>query len=116
MTRSEKAQRVAETLERLYPTTTVPLEHRDPFTLLVAVVLSAQTTDKKVNQVTPQLFARAPDPAGARAETSSRSGFSLSVEHALNDSSDTKAVAARGKGFMAARRSLDRGFQTVMRQ
>ena len=49
-------------LDELYPETAIPLEHRDPFTLLVAVVLSAQTTDKKVNQVTPELFARAPTP------------------------------------------------------
>lgn len=49
-----------EILDDLYPDTPIPLEHRDPFTLLVAVVLSAQTTDKKVNQVTPRLFARAP--------------------------------------------------------
>jgi len=49
-------------LDELYPETAIPLDHRDPFTLLVAVVLSAQTTDKKVNQVTPALFARAPTP------------------------------------------------------
>lgn len=49
-------------LDELYPETPIPLAHRDPFTLLVAVVLSAQTTDKKVNQVTPRLFARAPTP------------------------------------------------------
>lgn len=48
-----------ETLDVLYPTVTIPLDHVDPFTLLVAVVLSAQTTDKKVNEVTPALFARA---------------------------------------------------------
>jgi endonuclease-3 len=50
-------------LDELYPETPIPLEHRDPFSLLVAVVLSAQTTDKKVNQVTPRLFALAPTPA-----------------------------------------------------
>lgn len=43
-------------LEKLYPTVPIPLDHTDPFTLLVAVVLSAQTTDKKVNQITPKLF------------------------------------------------------------
>ncbi len=48
-------------LEELYPETPVPLDHSDPFTLLVAVMLSAQTTDKKVNEVTPGLFALAPD-------------------------------------------------------
>jgi endonuclease III len=59
MKRAEKAERIAEMLEELYPEPAVPLSHEDPFTLLVAVVLSAQTTDKKVNEVTPALFARA---------------------------------------------------------
>lgn len=60
--RAEKALRIQQILDRLFPETPVPLDHADPFTLLVAVVLSAQTTDRKVNQVTPALFARAPDP------------------------------------------------------
>ena len=51
-----------EILDELYPETPIPLEHRDPYTLLVAVVLSAQTTDKKVNEVTPSLFAAASTP------------------------------------------------------
>lgn len=63
MDRAEKARRIASQLDALYPETPVPLDHSDPFTLLVAVLLSAQTTDKKVNQVTPALFAQAPDPA-----------------------------------------------------
>jgi len=62
MTKPEKARRIAEILDELYPAVEVPLEHRDPFTLLVAVVLSAQTTDKLVNAVTPALFARASTP------------------------------------------------------
>ena len=62
MTRQEKARRIGEILDRLYPTVDIPLEHRDPYTLLVAVVLSAQTTDKLVNEVTPALFARASTP------------------------------------------------------
>lgn len=62
MTKPEKARRIAEILDELYPTVAVPLAHRDPFTLLVAVVLSAQTTDKLVNEVTPALFARASTP------------------------------------------------------
>lgn len=62
MTRRDKARRVGEILDRLYPAPGIPLEHRDPFTLLVATVLSAQCTDKRVNQVTPLLFARAGDP------------------------------------------------------
>jgi len=60
--RREKADRIGEILDDLYPDTPVPLEHRDPYTLLVAVALSAQTTDKKVNQVTPALFALADTP------------------------------------------------------
>ena len=67
MKREEKARRIAEILERLYPDPPIPLEHRDPFTLLVAVVLSAQTTDKKVNQITPALFAEANTPAALGA-------------------------------------------------
>ncbi|MEQ8274097.1 MAG: endonuclease III [Deltaproteobacteria bacterium] len=63
MKRAEKAARILETLEALYPEPPIPLDHADPFTLLVAVVLSAQTTDKKVNEVTPDLFAVAPTPA-----------------------------------------------------
>jgi endonuclease III len=62
MTRNDKARRIAAILDQLYPTVDIPLEHRDPFTLLVAVVLSAQTTDKLVNEVTPALFARAATP------------------------------------------------------
>ena len=62
MTRKEKAERIAALLDDLYPEVPIPLDHVDPFTLLVAVVLSAQTTDKKVNQVTPQLFERASTP------------------------------------------------------
>ena len=61
MKRSEKASRIMEMLEELYPETPVPLDHDSPFQLLVAVLMSAQTTDKKVNQVTPELFRRGPD-------------------------------------------------------
>ena len=63
MTRQEKAERIQPILDRLYPETPIPLDHVDPYTLLVAVLLSAQTTDKKVNEVTPALFARAAEPA-----------------------------------------------------
>jgi endonuclease-3 len=62
VTRAEKAERIRKILDELYPETAIPLRHRDPFTLLVAVVLSAQCTDAKVNQVTPALFARAATP------------------------------------------------------
>jgi endonuclease-3 len=63
MTRDEKARRIQVLLDEFYPETPIPLDHRDPYTLLVAVMLSAQTTDKKVNEVTPGLFA-----LGATAE------------------------------------------------
>jgi endonuclease-3 len=61
--RADKAVRIQALLDELFPETPIPLDHRDPFTLLVAVVLSAQTTDKKVNEVTPALFDEAGDPA-----------------------------------------------------
>ena len=62
MRRQVKADRIGEFLDQLYPTQPIPLTHSDPYTLLVAVMLSAQTTDKKVNQVTPFLFAKANTP------------------------------------------------------
>ena len=62
MRRADKAEKIGEILDHLYPETPIPLDHVDPFTLLVAVVLSAQTTDKKVNEITPALFAAAPTP------------------------------------------------------
>jgi len=62
MTRLERANFVAKRLAKLYPETPIPLDHTDPFTLLVAVVLSAQCTDKKVNEVTPSLFRLASTP------------------------------------------------------
>jgi endonuclease-3 len=62
MRRQEKADRIGEILDELYPDPPVPLDHTDPFTLLVATALSAQTTDKKVNEVTPGLFAVAGTP------------------------------------------------------
>jgi endonuclease-3 len=62
MRRTEKARRIGEILDELYPEPPVPLDHVDPYTMLVAVALSAQTTDKKVNQVTPALFALADTP------------------------------------------------------
>ena len=67
MTRHEKALKILAILDELFPAVDVPLSHVDPFTLLVAVVLSAQTTDKKVNEVTPALFARASTPAAMAA-------------------------------------------------
>lgn len=62
MSPQQRADFVAQTLERLYPETPIPLQHHSPYTLLVAVVLSAQCTDARVNTVTPQLFALADTP------------------------------------------------------
>lgn len=62
MTKKEKAQFVIDELEKLYPETPVPLEHVDPYTLLIAVLLSAQCTDERVNKITPLLFAKANNP------------------------------------------------------
>jgi len=60
--RAEKAERIAKILDRLYPMPAIPLRHEDPYTLLVAVVLSAQCTDARVNEVAPRLFAEARTP------------------------------------------------------
>lgn len=69
MVRAEKAARILEILDQLYPEVPIPLDHRDAFTLLIAVLLSAQTTDARVNLVTPGLFERASTPP-AMAELS----------------------------------------------
>lgn len=63
MTMKQKATKIARILDELYPDTPIPLRHDDAYTLLVAVVLSAQCTDARVNQITPALFARADNPA-----------------------------------------------------
>ena len=62
MRRLDKAAKIGHMLDELYPSQPIPLDHEDPYTLLVAVMLSAQTTDKKVNQITPNLFAKASTP------------------------------------------------------
>lgn len=72
MTRAEKAKRIQRILGELYPLPEIPLRHRDPYTLLVATVLSAQCTDKRVNQVTPKLFAVADTPAAMARLTRDR--------------------------------------------
>lgn len=63
VTRAEKAQKILAILDELYPAPPIPLDHRDAFELLVAVLLSAQTTDAQVNKVTPALFRAGPTPA-----------------------------------------------------
>ncbi len=62
MTKKQRAELIQQELEKLYPEVPIPLDHTDAYTLMVAVALSAQTTDKKVNQVTPELFAVAGTP------------------------------------------------------
>ena len=62
MTKAERAAHVASRLEELYPETPIPLDHKDPYTLLVAVLLSAQCTDERVNKITPGLFEVAETP------------------------------------------------------
>ena len=63
MTKKQKVEYVINELERLYPKTPVPLKHHDPYTLLIAVLLSAQCTDERVNQITPILFDKADTPS-----------------------------------------------------
>lgn len=72
MTKAERAEFVHRRLEELYPETPVPLAHRDPFTLLVAVLLSAQCTDERVNRITPGLFSLADTPQAMRKIPASR--------------------------------------------
>ncbi len=62
MTKQEKVEFVINTLNQLYPEIPIPLEHKDPYTLLIAVLMSAQSTDVRVNQITPKLFERADNP------------------------------------------------------
>ena len=62
MTKSERVKVVLSELAELYPNPPIPLSHKDPYTLLIAVLLSAQCTDVRVNQITPQLFAKADNP------------------------------------------------------
>ncbi|MEX2581141.1 MAG: endonuclease III [Verrucomicrobiales bacterium] len=67
MTKAERAAHVAARLEELYPETPIPLHHRDPYTLLIAVLLSAQCTDERVNRITPALFELADTPEAMAA-------------------------------------------------
>ncbi|WP_299104212.1 endonuclease III [uncultured Tenacibaculum sp.] len=62
MTKADKVQFVIDTLENLYPETPIPLDHTDPYTLLIAVLMSAQSTDARVNTITPLLFEKADNP------------------------------------------------------
>ena len=62
MTKQEKVDFTIKTLTELYPTIPIPLDHKDPYTLLIAVLMSAQSTDVRVNKITPLLFERADNP------------------------------------------------------
>ena len=70
--RRARAARIAQILDEKFPAPPIPLDHQDPYQLLVAVILSAQCTDARVNLVTPALFARAPDPAALAKMTAAQ--------------------------------------------
>jgi endonuclease-3 len=99
MTKQERADYVGRELAKLYPTTPIPLDHTDAFTLLVAVVLSAQCTDKKVNEITPALFAEAGTPAKMAAMTEARV-LTLIRQLGLAPQ-NSKALVGLGKMLMA---------------
>ncbi len=107
MNKREKAERIRGQLEGLYPEPPIPLGHEDPFTLLVAVLLSAQTTDARVNQVTPALFARARTPeAMSRLTVDEIHGFirscGLAPTKARNLSALSRALLERHGGHVPA--------------
>jgi endonuclease-3 len=94
MNRRDKADRIGEILDALYPEPPIPLDHQDPYTLLVSVMLSAQTTDKKVNEVTPALFAEASNPRAMAALPVDRIlGFIRTVGLAPTKAKNLKAMA-----------------------
>ena len=96
MTRQDRAEFIRRRLTDLYPNVSPPLDHRDVYTLLVAVMLSAQTTDKKVNEVTPALFARAPSPeAMAALPEDEILGMIRQVGLAPTKARNLKALSAR---------------------
>ena len=96
MTRQERADAIGRILDQLHPDPPIPLLHRDPFTLLVAVLLSAQTTDAQVNRVTPGLFALASTPeAMARLEPSAILGAIRSCGLAPTKARNIHALSQR---------------------
>ncbi|MDA7722503.1 endonuclease III [Schleiferiaceae bacterium] len=97
MTKEEKVQFTLETLEQLYPETPVPLDHKDPFTLLVAVVLSAQCTDERVNKITPLLFKIADNPYAM---------VKLTVEEIANIIRPCGLVPMKSKGIHSFSRTI----------
>lgn len=97
MKKAEKAERIRLQLAALYPAPPIPLTHQDPFSLLIAVLLSAQTTDARVNLVTPALFARAPTPAAMRE---------LSVEEILAFIRSCGLAPTKARNIAALARAL----------
>ncbi|MBW2718965.1 MAG: endonuclease III [Deltaproteobacteria bacterium] len=92
--RRDKADRIGQILDQLYPEPPIPLDHQDPYTLLVSVMLSAQTTDKKVNEVTPALFVEASNPKSMAALPVDRIlGFIRTVGLAPTKAKNLKAMA-----------------------
>ena len=103
MNRKEKATKIGKILDELYPETPVPLDHTSAYTLLVAVMLSAQTTDKKVNQVTPSLFKHANTPeAMIKLETTTIQSLIKEIGLAPTKAKNLKMMAHQiieGKGI-----------------
>jgi endonuclease-3 len=91
MRRDEKAEIIISKLEKLYPETPIPLDHSNPFELLVSVLMSAQTTDLKVNEVTPSLFSKANNP---------RDMAKLDVETILNDIRQIGLAPTKSKNIL----------------
>jgi hypothetical protein len=92
---AEKADRIRATLDQLYPEVPIPLDHTDAFTLLVAVVLSAQCTDARVNLVTPALFKRAKTARTLARLSEPRSSRSSALAWAPSKAKNLKALAER---------------------
>lgn len=94
MRKEERAALIIQRLEEHYPETPVPLDHSDAFTLLIAVLLSAQCTDKKVNEVTPALFAAGPNPAAmAQLEEQEILGYLRQLGLAKTKAKNVKRLA-----------------------
>ena len=106
MTRQEKANRIGAILDDLYPEPPIPLDHDDAYTLLVAVALSAQTTDARVNLVTPGLFAKARTPAAMA---------SLEVEDILASIRTCGLAPTKAKNLRAMAQLLVEVLQRVWR-
>lgn len=97
MTKKEKVDFVITTLNKLYPRIPIPLDHSDPYTLLIAVLLSAQSTDVRVNQITPLLFKRAKTP---------RDMIKLSVEEIRNIIKPVGLSPMKSKGIFGLSKIL----------